>query len=306
MTNQVGTFRTPEDAAEFRRRYHDIVETYWPDIVREELDIPTRFGTTHVRRSGNAEAIPVVMIHPTMGASLSLAPFAATLAERHPVYTPDTIGAAGLSVQTEPLTSGEDLAEWLDETLDGLSLDRVHLVGYSEGGFVACLAAALSPRRDRFVTVTLIEPGGAIGDLRKSTVVAIVWSGLRVMLSRDKRAAMKRIGEWLNGSDHQIPDDLTDLVLMSITKYRQRIPRPSKLPDDRLRGISAPVHLLLGEQSRLYDVSTITERTERLVPNLTTYIEPGGGHGFGFDQPERTMARVLAFIAEHEKTADRH
>lgn len=245
------------------------------------------------------------MIHPTMGSSLGLAPFVGYLAEHHTVYTPDTIGTPGRSTQTKPISSGEGMARWLDDTLDGLGLDRVHLIGYSEGGYIACLAAALSPRSDRFMTVTLIEPGGAIGDIRKSTMASILWSGLRVIIARDKRTAMRRVGRRLNGDgDYEMPDDLLDLVLQSVTKFHQRIPRPRKLSDEQLRNISAPTHLLLGEQSRLYDAAKINERAQRLLPDVTTHIEPGGGHGFGYERPAATMERALAFIAGHQ--AERH
>lgn len=78
------------------------------------------------------------------------------------MYTPDTIGGAGRSVQTEPITTGTDLVRWVDELLDRLGLDRVHLARYSEGGWIAGLHAALTGRSERHVSLTLIEPAGAI------------------------------------------------------------------------------------------------------------------------------------------------
>lgn len=301
MADKVSKFRSAADEDAFLRSYGEVLEQHWPDVAIAEVDLPSRFGTTHVRRTGSAGGVPIVMVHPTMGGSLGLAPFVEVLAGHRTVYTPDTIGTPGRSAQTAPVSSGEELAEWLDTTMDGLGLERVHLVGYSEGGYVACLCAALTGRSDRLATVTLIEPGGAIGDIRKSTLAGIMWSGVRVMLARDKRAAMRRVGRSLNGDGaYEMPDDMLDLVLQSVTKFQQRIPRPAKLSDDQLRQITAPTHLLLGERSSLYDAAAIVDRARLLLPDVTTYIEPGGGHGFGYDDPASTMKRVLNFIDEHE------
>ena len=46
------------------------------------------------------------------------------LLEQRTVYSVDLLGEAGLSVQNQPLTGSDDQAQWLDETLAGLGLDR--------------------------------------------------------------------------------------------------------------------------------------------------------------------------------------
>lgn len=302
MAEQLSGFRRPADTEVFRAQYDELLVYYWPDLPREELDVPTSFGTTRVRRTGTDDGTPIVMIHPTMGSSIGLFPFIGRLAAGHAVFTPDTIGTPGRSDQTEPVSSVDALAAWLDETLDALGLDRVHLVGYSEGGFVACLNAAFTARPQRLASLTLIEPGGAIGDLRKRTLVGIATGGIRVMFARDKRAAMRRLGHWMNGSTVDMPDDVTDFVMFSSTKFRSRIPRPKKLPDDQLRRVTCPTMLMLGENSRLFDAQRLADRARQLLPNVTLYIEPGGGHGFGYDNPDATMDRVLAFIDSHDRS----
>lgn len=305
MSDRVSGFRTPEDAERFLRMYDELLVRYWPDVPRDELDVPTRYGTTRVRRSGTAGGTPIVLIHPTMGASVGLAPFVGRLAERGVLYTPDTLGTPGRSRQATPVRTVEDLAAWLDQTLDALELDRVHLVGYSEGGFVACLHAAFTERAERIATLTLIEPGGALGDLRKSTLAVIATGGIRLLFARDKRAAMRRMGRWLNGGTYELPDDMVDFVMLSATRFRYGIPRPKKLPDDQLRRITCPTHLMLGEDSRLYDAHALAERAGRLLPDLTTHIVAGGGHGFAYDDPDSAMDSLLAFIAAHDQSHTR-
>ncbi|MFD0559951.1 pimeloyl-ACP methyl ester carboxylesterase [Stackebrandtia endophytica] len=305
MKAQVSEFRTPTDEQRFRETYTELVERHWPAVPRTELDVPTDFGTTRVRRSGDRPGTPIVMLHPTMGGSIGLYPFIEPLTRHRVVYTPDTMGTPGHNDQTKPIVGPRDLAAWLDQTLDALGLDRVHLAGYSKGGYVACLAAALSTRPDRVATLTLLEPGGAIGDIRKSTMAGLAVSGIRLMFTRDKREGMKRIGRWLNGGSHELSDDILDYARLGATRFRHRNPWPRKLPDHQLQRIAAPTHLLLGGRSRLYDPRALADRAERLLPDLTTHIVAQGGHGFGYDAPEETMTRVLTFIADRESRPTR-
>ncbi|WP_337999694.1 alpha/beta fold hydrolase [Streptomyces murinus] len=58
-------------------------------------------------------------------------------------------------MQRAALHEPEHAARWLDETLAGLGLDRVHLVGGSYGGWLALNQA--HRRRDRLASVTLLD-----------------------------------------------------------------------------------------------------------------------------------------------------
>ncbi|CAM5617364.1 hypothetical protein SALBM311S_08681 [Streptomyces alboniger] len=64
-----------------------------------------------------------------------------------PVYAVDTPGDPGRSVQREPIHQPERAAQWLDETLSGLGLERVRLVGSSYGGWLALNRAHRRPKR---------------------------------------------------------------------------------------------------------------------------------------------------------------
>ena len=128
MPDKVSTFRTPEDAERFVTRYDEVVGSRWP-VAHEELDVSTRFGQTRVRRSGAGSGVPLVMLHPTTGSSAGWYPVIELFCRDRIVYTPDTMGAAGRSVQTAPIRSEADLADWLDDVLDRLGMPEVHLLG---------------------------------------------------------------------------------------------------------------------------------------------------------------------------------
>jgi pimeloyl-ACP methyl ester carboxylesterase len=293
MGDRISGFKTPADAARYYQLY-DAMAADWP-VPHDELDVPTRFGATHVRRSGPAAGTPFVLIHPTTGSALGWQGMVETLAAHHPVYLPDTMGTAGRSVQTAPLRSEGDLVGWLDDTLDALGLERVHLVGYSEGGWIAGLHAALTGRPERLATLTLIEPGGAIERIPPATLFGIIVRAMGTLAARDKRRAIRRFNRWLSG-DIPLTEQQIDYILLVFKTFRQRIPRPTRLPDERLRRITMPTLLLLGADTRIYDPAKVAARARRLLPNVTVETTPGAGHGLPLQFPERILPRIVRFV----------
>ena len=69
MARKTGHFKTDEAREEFYGRY-DAVGAHWP-VPATEVDIETRYGPTHVRRSGDPVGSPIVLLHPDAGTSVA-------------------------------------------------------------------------------------------------------------------------------------------------------------------------------------------------------------------------------------------
>lgn len=96
-----------------------------------EFDVHTRFGVT--RAYGWAGyGTPIVFLHGGGMTSASWAPYAQTLSSRD-LYAIDIMGDAGRSEPSARIACAADMAAWLDETLEGLRIERAHLVGHSLG-----------------------------------------------------------------------------------------------------------------------------------------------------------------------------
>ena len=151
-------FRTPEGEARFLAAYQGVLDR-WP-VPYEELDIPTRFGVTHVIITGPQDAPPLVLLHGYMATSVMWAPNIGAWSQDRRVYAIDVMGQPGRSVPDEPIKGISDYVAWLTATLDGLHLGRVSLLGMSFGGWLALKYAVATP--GRIQQLVLLSPGGIL------------------------------------------------------------------------------------------------------------------------------------------------
>jgi pimeloyl-ACP methyl ester carboxylesterase len=298
VASRVGGFATDQQRVGYEQVYDRILERDWP-VPHEDLDLATSFGATRVRRSEGGGRTPLLMVHPTTGSSLGWYPIIPLLCGDRAVYTPDTIGTCGRSVQDAPVGSVQDLVSWLTEVVDMLGLDRFHLLGYSEGGWIAGSHAALSARRDRLASLTLIEPAGAIERVRTGFLIAMIARAIKAMAARDRTAALARFNRWLNG-DLDLTAAQLELLEVSMGAYKQRLPRPGRLSDDELGRIEVPTLLMMAAETKLYDPSRAAERARRTVPDLVVDITPRAGHGLLFQYPDLLTGRINGFLDEHD------
>ncbi|MFE2021564.1 alpha/beta fold hydrolase [Streptomyces sp. NPDC059499] len=262
--------------------------------VRAEQDVETTFGTTHVYRYGPEDPgarsrTPVVLVHGAGSCSAMWYPNTPALSADRPVYAIDTPGDPGRSVQREPIHRPERAAQWLDETLAALGLDRVHLVGASYGGWLALNQAHRKP--DRLASVTLLDPGG----LEKVGLRFFVWIFAGLFATFAPRALRPRLAAWLEQPVLVMPE-LRAMVRTSVRAYRIRRPAPLPLTDDELSTVRTPLYLALGRRSLLVHPQRQMQRVPRLVPGTRAEIISGTGHGPQIDRAEEINRRMLDFM----------
>lgn len=259
-----------------------------------ETDVETSFGTTHVYTYGPADPAaqsrtPVVLVHGAGSCSAMWYPNTPALAADRPVYAIDTPGDPGRSVQREAIHHPERAAQWLDETLAGLGLDRVHLIGSSYGGWLALNQAHRRP--DRLASVTLLDPGG----LEKVGLRFFVWIFVSLFATFAPKALRPRLAAWLE-QPVLIEPELRTMIRQGVRAYRIRRPAPLPLSEDELSTIRTPLYLVLGKRSLLVHPQRQVERVPRLVPGARAEIVSHTGHGPQIDHADEVNRRMLSFM----------
>jgi pimeloyl-ACP methyl ester carboxylesterase len=272
--------------------------------ARDETDVETTFGTTHVYRYGPADPAhenrtPLVLVHGAGGCSAQWYPNTPGLSADRPVYALDTPGDAGRSVQRVQMWQPERAAQWLDEALDGLGLDRAHLVGSSYGGWLVLNAAHRKP--GRIASATLLDPGG----LEKVGLRFFGWIFVSLFATLAPSPLRPRLAAWLEQPVLVVPE-LRAFVRARVKAFKMHRPAPLPLTEDELRTVRTPLYLVLGRRSLLVHPRRQVERVPRLVPGARAEIIADTGHGPAIDHPELLNARVLAFVqaVEADETAE--
>ncbi|MFB7210886.1 alpha/beta fold hydrolase [Streptomyces sp. NPDC056255] len=264
--------------------------------ARSETDVETAFGTTHVYRYGPTDPAaesrtPVVLIHGSGGCSAQWYPNTRALAAERPVYALDTPGDPGRSVHREPMWQPERAAQWMDEALDALGLDRVHLVGSSYGGWLVINQAHLRP--GRLASVTALDPGG----LEKVGLRFFVWIFASLFATFAPKALRPRLAAWLEQPVLIVPE-LRAMIHAGVRAFRIRRPAPLPLSDGQLATIRTPFHLIMGKRSLLVHPQRQLERVPRLIPGARAEIIAATGHGPQIDHPDLINARMLDFMKD--------
>jgi pimeloyl-ACP methyl ester carboxylesterase len=287
-------FRTPEGRAAFLAAY-DAAMKLWP-VPYEELEIPGRFGMTHVIVSGPKEAPPLVLLHGYDATSTMWAPNVADFSEDSRVFALDVMGQPSKSTPTEPVRNAEDYAVWLADTLDGLHLDRICLVGQSYGGWLALNFAMAAP--DRVQKLVLLSPGGGFVPMTRQF-------SLRGMLMvwLPTRATVNWFMRWLGFTDRPGSTDARPVLeLMHLGLKHFRVPvetlrvMPVMFPDDQLRAMRVPTLLLIGDHEVICDAATALTRARRLFPDVQGELVSQSSHDMCFSQHRIVDARVRAFL----------
>ena len=271
---------------------YDDALAHWP-TPPTELEVETRYGTTHVLATGSASGTPIVLLHGMAVSSPSWYADIAALSEHHPVYAIDTITDAGRSIQRSRVRDGADLARWLDDVLAALELSTAHLVGLSYGGWLALNQARHSP--GRLASVTAVDPPGAIGRAQGRFLIKILPDSI-LALAKSKKALYRLLRRLNNGTEPGQP--LLDLSVAGLLTFRAKQPYPKRMSDDDLGAIRTPALLLFCECSPVNHARRAAERSRQCISNVTTLVVPDAGHMLPVEKPELFTSTVLGFTRD--------
>ena len=285
-------FKTPEGEGSFLAAY-DAAMALWP-VPYEEIDIRSRFGTTHVVACGPKTAPPLVLLHGYMATLTMWSPNIAAFTKDYRVYAVDVMGQPGKSRPGEPIRNTEDFISWLTATLDALHLARVFLVGMSFGGWLALNYAVAEPERIR--KLVLLSPGGLLPMVRQFTFRGML------MVQLPTRLTVNSFFRWLGFADPTYANTL-ELMYLGLKHFQMPVETVRVLPavvsDGDLRTMRMPTLLLIGDDEVISNPARALERARRLIPDFEGELVPGCRHDMCSTKHEFVNARVLAFL---EKT----
>lgn len=290
MTNE-RTYQGAWRNLKAEQKYRELDAAGWARATAtppDQADVPTRFGSTrayHWRGPGPA----VVFLHGMSDTSVRWVPFAERLAE-FDVWAIDIMGDVGNSVQEFGFSTAADYSVWLGETLDGLGVNRPHVVGHSLGGYIA-LTYAMGEQR---VSSTIaFDPVGVV-KLRLGRFMA--WgfgNALAAKTPEPLRASLARRRRYPLISDR----DSMRLLTHANMSHPPAMPPLAVFTDEDLASIADPLMVIAGEHSSAFDVTLMVERINRLVPRGEAALLADAGHAVTHTHFEECLDVIRAAAA---------
>jgi pimeloyl-ACP methyl ester carboxylesterase len=289
VAENVGHFRSAAAFEHFRSAYRAGMAGLPP--FSELIDVPTSFGTVRAYRfDGPNDHPPVLMLQ---GRNASTPVWRANLPgvlNGRTAYCIDLLGEAGLSVQDRPITGPDDQAQWLDETLAGLGLDAVHLMGVSIGGWTATNCAVRRP--GRAASLTLLDPAMTFAPIPVKTALMSV--GL--FAPGVPEALRRRVLRWIAGgadADDSVPE--AALIAAGSSDFVLRSAKPTSFTDDQLRSVDIPVLAFIAGRSVIHDADRAVTRARNLLPNGKIEFWADASHAINGEYPDEIAEESLPF-----------
>ena len=171
--------------------------------------VDCRNGQLHVRSAGEG-GVPLVCFHMSPYSGLHYGLFMAEMAKDRLVIAPDTPGYGGSDSAGDAPAMADFAAAMLD-MLDALGLEKVDLMGFHTGTFVALALADMAPERVR----KLVLPGIPYADVEGRQKRLAMFSGDRPYFTEDGYV-QKRWDMGLKGRGAQSDDRFIALFAESM------------------------------------------------------------------------------------------
>ena len=265
-----------------------------PQILTVE-DIPTAY-----RRKGTGE--PVLFLHGA-GSTRMWLPFYELCAQSVDFIAPEHPGF-GQTPMVDWVTTFDDLLLHYDAFLDCLGLEKVHMVGYSLGGWIAAEYASFLHHRLKSLTLItpvglrlLDEPGPDIFKLSPAELVhrlynnvdsikhmfpdAVIEDGVVVDLDPEKQISLEEV-IFLYG------ESSAAARYMWSPRYNLKLKR-------RLRRVNCPSLVICAEEDRLVP-NKVSDRFASALPRSTRVTIAETGHAIVIERPEETAKALVNFV----------
>jgi pimeloyl-ACP methyl ester carboxylesterase len=290
MSKKIRIFKSAKSEAEYNAAYNLMLKR-WP-VPYEEISISTRCGDTHVIASGPQNAPALLLFHSAGSGAVQWFRNVEALSQRFRTYAVDTIGEVTKSVPSKKISKRQEFVDWILDLFNGLKIKSADLVGNSFGGFLAFNSALYLPERVKKVVLigpaaTFVQMWAFYWHLAFPYKIGYTFGSRRVIMS---------------GFNWIWQDFPRDEVFKRYTEAGKVGGFPSnQLPppvysDEELRGIKAPMLLLIGEHEVIYNPQRAIQRATRMVPNLKAEIIPNANHNAQVTAPDMVNKKILDFL----------
>ncbi|QJD59224.1 alpha/beta hydrolase [Pseudomonas sp. gcc21] len=255
------------------------VERRLAELEASTVDIPD-YRVAYLEGGTGA---PLLLIH-GMGANKDeWNRVAAHLTPEHRVIAIDLPGFGDSDKPANGRYSTPDQVRYLNDFIEGLGLEKVHLGGSSMGGRIAAAYAAQYP--DRVESLWLLTPSG-VASAQPSEVIKRLQRGEQLPLVVSSREELDESLKLTTEQSPYYPDPVKDSFAQSAAENYELHSRimaelnqeAATQPLERIVDeLSVPTRIVWGEKDKLFHPSS-AEVLRELIENSSVFLIPDTGH----------------------------
>lgn len=247
----------------------------------------------HYLRTGGDKA-PVVLLHGLLTNGACWTPLARGLEEDYDVIMPDARGHGNSSAPKQGYTY-ETLADDVLSLIETLRLSKPALLGHSMGGMTAAVAGSRNPERLR--GLVLADPPFLTLEHQQEVFESDVAAQHRRILEQSKEDFLAELRIRHSRRSPELIELFAQARFQTSIHAFEILTPP--YPDYRelIRALAVPGLLIIGDVGSVVS-SRAAEELAELNPHLSVAKIREAGHGIPYDQPERFLAVVKAFLSK--------
>lgn len=267
------------------------------NIEFEDIYVDTRFGKTHLVKTGNPNGKPILLFHGGNSTTPCYLRDFLSLRNEYLIYAPDTTGHPGKSAQTVLCAKNLEYGEWASDVIDELGFEQMVCIGGSYGGGILVKLMCVSPKK--ISKAILMVPSGICNSSTKNIVVSM---GIPMMLYiiTQKEKWLKRAILPMAINENVIDESTFEMVKCTFNNVNVKAGMPSNVKVADMKNYKAPTLLITGEKDVLFPGEKVIARAKTIIPDLKTYLMKGSGHMFALSSEENKniLKMISDFLAE--------
>jgi len=267
------------------------------NIEFEDIYIDTRFGKTHLLKTGNPRGKPILLFH----GGNSTAPYYLRdflyFRNEYLLYAPDTMGHPGKSAQNVLSAKNLEYGEWASDVIDGLGFKQMFCLGGSYGGGVLAKLMCFAPQK--ILKAILLVPSGICNASTASIVFRMGIPMILYIITQKEKWLKKAILPMVI-SEKEIDESTFEMVKYSFNNVCVKSSMPSNVKVADMKNYTAPTLLITGEKDVMFPGEKVIARAKTIIPNLKTYLMMGSGHMcvLSSEKYKNILKMIADFLAE--------
>ncbi|WP_018758157.1 alpha/beta fold hydrolase [Paenibacillus terrigena] len=297
IKSKLGHFTSKAGEAEFKNAYHEAMALI--PKPNETKDIHTNYGTVRVyyfTEEKNRDKEPIVLLPGRSASTPMWEPNLEGLMKERPIYAIDLLGEPGMSIQTVAIVNRQVQAEWLNQVLEALNLDRAHIVGVSIGGWTAINLTRYYP--ERIASISLLDPVFVFAPISLKMIALSIPASVPVIPQAIREKMLSYIS---GGAKADESEPIAKLIESAMRNYKLKLPAPDQISIEDLKKIDLPILALMAENSTMHNSKKAVEKGKKYVKDIDIESWPNASHAINGEYPEEVNSRILVFVKKHSR-----